>query len=86
MIDHLFCLASNDSDFPTLAECRRRHGHTGHCCDTEKELAWDDHGEVDCEEGHDHGTPPNRAARRGTVTHENRAERRIRHKTTWSKK
>lgn len=73
----VFCLASTDGDFSTLAECTRRADHGGHHCDTRKHLAWDDDGPVDCPAGHDHGSPPNRQARRGTFTHPNRAERRI---------
>lgn len=72
-----FCLASNDSDFATLAECTRRASHADHHCDTAKRLAWDATGEVVCGAGYDHGQPPNRAARRGTVTHPHRAQRRI---------
>lgn len=74
----VFCLASTDDTFSTLAECTRRNGHTGHCCDTRKQLAWDEHGETNCPAGYAHGQPPNRQARRGTVTHPNRAERRLR--------
>lgn len=73
----VFCLASNDADFSTLAECTRRNGHTGHHCDTRKHLAWDDNGEAECGSNHDHGQPPNRRARRGTITHPNRYQRRI---------
>jgi hypothetical protein len=73
-----FCLASNDGDFSTLAECTRRSGHDGHHCDGHNQLAWEAHGEIDCPAGHDHGQPPNRQARRGTVTHPHRAQRRIR--------
>lgn len=72
-----FCLASNDSDFTALAECTRRAGHADHHCDTAKGLAWDATGEVACAAGYDHGQPSNRAARRGTTTHPNRARRRI---------
>ncbi|MEU7170366.1 hypothetical protein ABZ949_02595 [Micromonospora tulbaghiae] len=78
MTASVFCLASNDGDFPTLAECTRRSQHDGHHCDTRKHLAWNADGLVECSAGFDHGQPPNRQARRGTVTHPNRAQRRIR--------
>ncbi len=73
----MFSLASNDEDFTSLAECTRRNGHDGHHCDTRKQLAWDGDGSVECLSAYDHGQPPNRQARRGTVTHPNRAQRRI---------
>jgi hypothetical protein len=69
-LSDVFCLASNDEDFPTLAECTRRNGHDGHHCDTRKKLSWDGSGEVQqCPTNWDHGHPPNRAARRSNVQH-----------------
>lgn len=68
----VFCLASNDEDFATLAECTRRKGHDDHHCDGRKKLAWDENGGIDCYAGwggYDHGQPTNRAARRANVTH-----------------
>lgn len=79
MLTAAFCLASNDEDFSTLAECTRRKGHDNHHCDTRNELAWNADGPVGCEQGHDHGQPPSRAKRRGNSIHPNRAQRRFLH-------
>jgi hypothetical protein len=72
----VFCLASNDGDFPALAECNRRKDHDGHHCDTRNKLSWDANGKVECPSSHDHGRPPNRAARRGNVQHPSSARSR----------
>lgn len=65
----MFCGASNDSDFTTLAECKRRNGHDDdHHCDVLSQLAWNDEGPVLCPDGYDHGQPPNLAARRAART------------------
>jgi hypothetical protein len=74
----LFCGASNDEDFDQVAECRRRHGHQAHHCDTTKQLAWDENGPVECPALYDHGAPPNRATRRATTTRRPRHLARIR--------
>jgi hypothetical protein len=55
-----------------VATCRRRETHDGHHCDRDLKVAWtggDSGDEVECPAGHDHGQPPNRAARRGNTTH-----------------
>lgn len=77
MSKNVFCLASNDEDFNTLAECTRLHGHDGHHCDTRKKLAWNGDGPVTCPQGHNHGQPPNRAARRGNTMHPRSAGSRV---------
>lgn len=75
----VFCLASNDEDFNTLAECTRRKGHeSDHHCDTRKELAWNGEGPVECRREYDHGQPPDRATRRGNTTLRPRHLARIR--------
>lgn len=68
---NVFCHARND-DADTV--CSRRDGHEGHHCDSTERFAWTEEGEVSCLTFFDHGQPPNRAARRGNVTHPQRSD------------